>query len=281
MVRLRRGRVTRARPRRSKGKRRSTTRRRITRRPVMSRKRILNLTTRKKRDTMIQWNGTDTTATSILATATPCVMPWIPTARNLDPSSLVFNEAARSSTSTFMRGLQENMVIATNDGTPWEIRVVAFTYKGDRLLADTGTSYYTKIALNAMVRQALPYTLGTVPTLRSVLFRGATAIDWNDPIIAPLDTENLKICMDKRFSVKSGNNSGTYVRKKMWHPMNRTLKYNDDEDGESTDPSFLSTLGRPGMGDYYVCVIVSPQGNPLPSSAIKFEFNSTLYWHEK
>jgi len=229
---------------------------------------------------MINWNGTNFSPVVISASEGVVCIPWIATARDFDGASLPYNEAARTETSCFMRGLAENVNFNTNDSTPWEIRCIAFTYKGLALTQDPGTVFYTQTS-QGMVRANNRYPLSALPTLRSILFRGSTANDWADPQIAPLDNANVKVCMDYNFSVKSTNDLGTFVRKKMWHKMGHNLKYNDDERGEGTDSSFLSTPGRPGMGDYYVCFIVSSGGAPLTGSQISIEFNSTLYWHEK
>lgn len=258
--------------------RRSVRTRRVTRRPTMTRKRILNTSSTKKRDTMLGWNGTAAAPTQI-GPGSPTVIPFLATYRTLDANSVVFDEASRTKSLCYMRGLAENIVFNTNDSTPWQARVIGFTFKGPTITNDAAT-YFVQ-GSNGVLRSASPYQLASVPTLRSLLFRGATAIDWLDPQIAPLDTRNLNIMMDRRVDIRSGNGFGTFKRIKFWHPLNKNLKYNDDEHGGGEDASGVSTFGQQGMGDYYVIIVVTALGAPLTTSLCNVEFNSTLYWHEK
>ena len=95
---------------------------RYRRRPTMSRRRILNITTKKKQDTMVPVVPADLIATSVVAQAVtipgtaPQVMVWVATARDrASPSEDQESESRRTSQTVYMRGLKERVNILTNN----------------------------------------------------------------------------------------------------------------------------------------------------------------------
>ena len=185
------------------------------------------------------------------------------------------------SDATFAKGYAETFTIQTNSGDPWEFRYVAFTYKGDYLTDAPGTQFYsTDPASNSgtqMTRTAGVYQPGFLANLEEVLFKGTKGSDWSSEQIAPLDTTRVKVLLDRKFIVRSGNDSGTCYRKRIYIPLNHNLHYAGDEESRG----FLSTGGKPGMGDLYVVIFANVGGSATTGSLATILFNGTYYWHER
>lgn len=116
----------------------------------MTRKRILNIVTAKKRDTMVPvTNGTlnptnpSSTLPAILTpgktppTGTPAYtycIPWIPTARQTASGSAPGAQLAKlTSGHPYMVGLSERITVSTTGPVPWQWRRICFTFKGPDL----------------------------------------------------------------------------------------------------------------------------------------------------
>lgn len=279
-------------------KRRSypTTRRRYPRK--MSNKRVLNLTSRKKRDNMLSWsnttvalpvgNSTYGTGPAVLRGDQTYIFGWMPTARDfLDGNNnpgVVSDVAMRTSQTCFMRGLSEAINVRTNTGAAWQWRRVCFTYKGNGLTTaanDVPYQYFTQRNIG-MVRTM--NNLNTSPKgdlLLSILFRGQQNADWLNVFNAPLDTTRVSVKFDRTRSIASGNDSGVVRTYKHWLPMNKNLVYDDDENGDGTATRFTSTTGKAGMGDYYVVDFIQCSDGADSSDTMAVLPEASLYWHEK
>lgn len=264
----------------------------------MTKKRILNATSRKKVDNMISYTnvtlanpqgGTTYTATGAVMPATQqYIFPWCATARNADNATnvrgTVTDVAARTAQTCFMRGLSENIEITTNDGLPWQWRRICFTLKGTGMTSIiTGTGMGLAVETNNGWLRVVNTAYGNtaVGGLQSLLFRGAAGVDWSNIMTAPCDNTNVSIKYDKTCTISSGNEDGMIRNYRRWHPMNKNLVYNDDEQGGTESFSAYSTTGKPGMGDYYVVDIFQPRTGGTSSSQLRFEPSAKLYWHEK
>ena len=135
------------RPRKSSYRKRPRTRR-PTRRTMRPTKRsILNLTSRKKRDVMLQTSNTSSTGAAKAPAVGATVINgsnggwfyWSPTARDLDTvagqPNTVSQEASRTSTTCFARGLSERLDIQTSSSVPWKWRRICFWTKSKEFLA--------------------------------------------------------------------------------------------------------------------------------------------------
>lgn len=269
----------------------------------MSKKRILNATSRKKRDTMLTWSNT----TNSGAARSPAVGPlfvngsqlgtflWVATARDLTPGTTgglatVANESSRTASTCYMRGLSEHIRIQTSSGVPWFHRRICFTSKGQSLVSplagDTGALFPYLETSNGMVRPFINITIDSTlqnyrNNLFNVVFKGQEGVDWNDIVSAPLDTRRISVKFDKTWTLHSGNTNGIVRERKLWHGMNHNLVYDDDESGLTEAPAFYSTDSKAGMGDYYVLDLIVPGTSATSSDAIRLETTSSLYWHEK
>jgi len=266
----------------------------------MTRRRILNMTSRKKRDTMLtltnitasaqQGSTTYVPQPAVITGGTNASPPivWCATARNnaYQGGALggTFQAATRTATECYMRGLSENIEIQVSDGVPWQWRRICFTYKGFNNAAPdiAGFSLYYQSTIDSYVRSMNMVPNNTYKdTIQGIIFKGVANLDWNDPIIAPLDTEKITVKYDKTRMIASGNEDGCIRKYKLWHPMNRTLVYGDTEAGGTINQSYYSVQSKRGMGDYIVIDYFRPRQGTSSTNQLSFSSNATLYWHEK
>lgn len=192
---------------------------------------------------------------------------FCPTAREQTNVSEVTD---RNSTTPFYRGYGETMFFFTNSSAAWRWRRIVFSTRSLRPSEALGftSSGYTRVLA--------PY--GDTATF-SLLFKGSNGTDFNDLMDAKVDSNRARVMYDKTRMLRSGAASHVH-RFKMWHPMNKTLYYDEDEAGDTETTSPWSTTGTRGLGDVFILdmfacasattgntLIVKPQG--------------TLYWHEK
>lgn len=268
------------------------------RRQYGGRKRVLNITSRKKQDTMLPWTNTTastptggstfTNQAAVLVGGNTYVFPWCCTARdntlaNGTPAT-VFATAARTATECYMRGLKERIQIQTNTGMPWQWRRICFTIKGDVLTQYNETAYKIYDENTDGWARIVSNTGGVsnlATAIRNLVFKGQVNVDWSAVFNAKVDDSRLTIKYDKTCYIRSGNASGVMRDYHRWHPMNANLVYDDDEAGTSMVPSYFSTEGRAGMGDYYVLDIIAAGSGSTTSDQLTFNPQTTLYWHER
>lgn len=274
----------------------------------MTRKKMLNVTSMKKRDTML---GTTNTNTSGVGQTTGQVQPAVITAAGTGlimfcptyrlaqlksgPAGSMINQATRTSTTCFMRGFSESVRITTSSSIPWFHRRIVFTSKDvvfrvyaasdTPILSDNtgGTSLQETVRgyTRAVINQPVNNTPATRAARFEVLFKGAEGIDWNSSMTAPVDTRRVKVHHDKLTTIKSNNERGTVVKRKYWHGMNKNLVYNDDELADVTQTSGWSVSDSRGMGDMYIVDLFFSGIGGTASDVLAFETTASLYWHEK
>lgn len=268
----------------------------------MTKKRILNVTSRKKKDTMLTTSNTSNTgAQQTIAVGSGYVAGnnagyflWAATARDLIPGTggtlaAISNEANRTATTCFMRGLSEHVRIQTSSGLLWFHRRICFTYKGDDPFntgfSDVGANQLFSETSNGTSRLFFNNNINNTPNFQnnahSTLFRGTQGNDWNDILTATVDTRRVTLKFDKTWTMQSGNAQGLVRERKLWHPMNKNLVYDDDESALGETTNNFSVGGKQGMGDYYVYDIIIPGTGGTASDLLQINSSSTLYWHEK
>nr|QVW56549.1 MAG: capsid protein [Gemykolovirus] len=283
-------------------KRRPTRKRTYRKRPMMTKRRILNATSQKKRNTMLSWsntNGIGATQTVqqgnlfVSGSTGYAWVPWHATGQTLTALSTEPNDASRTSTICYMKGLAENLKFQTSSGLPWFHRRICFTIKGPNpfaginvldTTANQTTNFYAdtsngieRLFFNLQVNNSTT----TVSNQQELLFKGTRGKDWVDPIIAPVDTTRVSVRYDKTFTISSGNSNGVVREKKLWHAMNKNLAYDDEESGAGKYSTYYSVDSKVGMGDFYVLDIIQPGTGGTTSDLLLMSANSTLYWHEK
>lgn len=274
--------------------------RRYTRKRPMSKRSILNTSSRKKRNGMMTVTNTSNTGASQPIAAGSAYVNgasggyflWSPTAMDLNSTASTRNPAMRTSSTCYMKGLSEHIRIQTNTGVPWFHRRICFTSRGTSPFnaavtpdapinptlpyADTSNGIQ-RLFLNANVNNQ-PSTLdGQV----GILFKGQRSVDWSDYLIAPVDTTRVTLKFDKVWTMQSGNTNGIVRERKLWHPMNKNLVYDEDENGEVESSTFFSTDAKAGMGDYYVLDLFGGGAGAAATDILLVTANSTMYWHEK
>lgn len=263
----------------------------------MNNKRILNVTSRKKKDNMCNYTNTVpgtpaggsnyTSSAAILQGGTTYIFPWIASARpGTDANSVnatPIEQASRTSSTCYMRGLKEKIQIQTSTGMAWQWRRICFTAKGDRFYQNDASGYRWSLLTNAGVVRVVNSIAGTTQGSNFVdaLFDGANGVDWVSPFTAKVDRDVLSVKYDKTVIIQSGNDTGVMRNFNRWHAMNKNLVYDDDEAGDAEVSNRYSTSGRQGMGDYYVVDIISGGTGSSSSDNLSFQPEATLYWHEK
>lgn len=290
-----------AQPPRKSGGRRSRrkypTKRRTSRK--MTKKRILNITSRKKRDIMQQVTNMDSGTTvpgalgareAFMNGNSTFMVPWIATARpalNVDgtPGAPV-EEAVRTSKVCYMRGVKERISLRSADGAPWKWRRICFRLKGNTIYRQASaaqliTFFEENGARSGSMRPATNWnnTPALADEVKRVIFAGTYQVDWADQMLAPLDTNRISVAYDKTISLQAGNESGFIRTYNRWHGMNKNLNYDDDQDGTDMSLRQFSTEGSHGMGDYYIIDFFKSNGEAAAQLGLRY--NATLYWHEK
>ncbi|QCS37571.1 capsid protein [Tortoise genomovirus 13] len=257
-----------------------------------TRKRILNITTKKKRDSMMPWSvldGADAAAPAFMTADKGYQLIWCPTARDKSTQSgqvdmdAKADEAARQSTEVFMRGLKETIQCIPNNGKTWQWRRVCFTLKGAAINSSNGLNQPQPFIenTNGYTRALINYNSTQVGAdMLDMVFRGTQNVDWSNVMTASTDQRRVTIKYDRVRILGSGNAEGRVHQYSLWHPMNKTLVYDDDEAGGQTSLDYFSVSSKAGMGDYYVMDIFQcPNGTG--SDNLTFSPEATLYWHER
>jgi len=270
----------------------------------MTRKRILDITTTKKRDQMMSYsnargpNGTTpepansggTDSGSVNLIAAPALIrgnggvyffPWIATARNINPT--VDLPTSRNRETVYMRGLKERIRVETNSGASFRWRRIAFTQKGSLLWASTnGGALWDINRPDIGAGRNVSLISATARTVFDrTLFKGTFGKDYRNYMDAIVDRQTVNVKMDKIFNIRSGNGSGVCKTYNIWHPMNSNLVYDDDESGDGIIGNLLSTNSKQGMGDYYIVDIIQGVSAATADDIMVFDPTATLYWHEK
>lgn len=248
-----------------------------------SRRRILNIASKKKQDNMLATRldagGNNPTVGAFTIPGTGGQFLWSPTIRDRasgatpsDPTSV----SVRESDICYMRGLRESIIFASNSAASWRWRRVCFTCKGlpfgPQVALETNNGW-TRLLWNIA-------GTGVLSTAVDTVFRGTQGIDWVDFFVAKVDTNRVKVYSDTLRTFSSGNQAGKYFKDKKWYPMNENLVYNNDERGEGETATTASTTGRAGMGDYYIMDLFDCT-TLAAADTLFFQPEATLYWHEK
>lgn len=270
----------------------------------MSRKSVLNLTSTKKRDTLLSVTNSTSTgttqATAQLAGTTVNGLDgafyiFCPTARDLTTVAgnigSIAQSAQRTATTCFMRGFSEHLRIQTNSAVPWFHRRICFATRGSifngpgtgtpiaqyRPYYDDSTRGIARYWLNAANNNQASFN----GLLQGVLFKGTYNQDWNDLITAIVDNTRVDLKFDKTFVYRSGNQTGIVKEHKLWHGMNKNLTYDDDESGDTEVSNYFSVTDKRGMGDYYIVDIIQAGEGSTGTDLMRINNTSSLYWHEK
>lgn len=274
----------------------------------MSTRALLNKTSRKKRNTMLQYANTSTVNGNsvtigpgpLVVNGNAAVCLFSPTAMDIlngsGSAGSITEQAVRTSTTAYMKGFSEHIRIQTSSGLPWFWRRITFCAKrptifnqfspadlaptqrnsGNTSFVDT-TNGMERLYFNQVINNAG----NTQNAWYSVLFKGENGKDWNDVLSAPVDTSRVDLKSDRSITIKSGNAAGTVRDFKFYYPMNKNLVYDDDESGDAQTSSYLSVQDKRGMGDYYILDFFFTGTGGATTDLLQLTSTSTMYWHEK
>lgn len=213
---------------------------------------------------------------------------WCATAR---PMAQVGDQPAaraqRSAHECYIRGVKERITFQTNNGACWVHRRIIFSAKGlATTLMTTGAAspIYYQNGVNGMTRVISNHRgRPTETALFPILFRGVDAVDYNGALHAKIDTSRITLHYDRRFVIGSGNSNAVWRPRNFWHPINKTLVYNNDETASKENDSAVSVfaaLGKAGIGDVIIVDIIDC-AEPVTANTLLFNPSATLYWHER
>lgn len=252
-----------------------------------STRRLLNITSTKKRDnqmpTVFTYNGGSPSAGGLAIPGNiPATLLFSPTTRDRDPLGNSTSESLRTNDRCYYRGFKERVMINTTTAASWRWRRIVFACKGitSRIPGLRG-NYETNAGWPRALVNLSGDPAGTLRNgLEELLFEGQAGIDWLTTYTAKVDTKRVTLMYDKTRVINSGNQLGKFATYNMWHPINKNVVYDNDEQGEGKTNSAISTTSREGLGDVFVVDLFScATGNA--ADALGFEPECTTYWHEK
>lgn len=208
-----------------------------------------------------------------------------PTAR-VPASAISPNSAERVKSRCFVKGFSERINFRTDTGETWRWRRIVFstTSLAPYLSQNYLTHYYD--GTNGHARSMINIRSGAWSTdldrVYSVIFEGTRAADWANPLTAKVDRNKVKIYADQIFAIQSNNSRGTDKNFKFWYPINKTIVYDEDEEGANNKQYSRWSDGKMGagkVGDVFIFDILSSNENTTGDTAI-FSPHCTYYWHE-
>lgn len=280
--------------RRTRRSRRPIRRRPVRRRPIRrrvprrrSRRTLLNITSQKKRDTLVpthylssSWSLGGITIEGGSGNGTQPFL-FCPTAR---PLSITDNKAQNSRTSTtpYYRGYAETVRISTVTDKPWTWRRVVFASNAIKHASDSVRNWYDAAPYG--ITRAIHPLVGTnvIPYIQGECFQGTVSVDFVDYTSGMLNRDRIRVISDRTVTLFSGNASGIQRVFKNWYPLSRTMIYDDREDGDvKTSNPYSVAASKATLADVYVLDFFKPASNATSSDKLYFEPQGCIYWHER
>jgi len=265
-------------------------RRRYTgRRRKMTSRRVRDIASRKKYDTIFGATSNDVQSTgqANIFAGTNYFM-WCPTWRQRRTAST--DEHVRANQEVFMRGIKDRIMVSATFSLIHR-RVCFWSH---RRIDDARPFVFD----NPDVIDAPSYQrrnlVALYPNLDEeifeYLFKGTVGFDYseNSRWDTPLDNKRVKVVYDKQYTITpnyaapDGAQFGKTLTRKLWHPINRKVLYDDDEEGADVNGSGWSAQTPESLGNYYVLDIFST-GQSIEGSNDQvgtYMPESTTYWHE-
>lgn len=217
---------------------------------------------------------------------------WCASQRKLSVSAL---DSARNTQSVYVKGLMDTYRIEIQNA-PWEWRRIVFATKARMVGGNDQSQTYLqslsfedRTAANARVvgqgtaagQPAIQIEgTGTGIDAFDDVFKGLRGVDWTNYFTASTDKSLIKVLSDKRFRVSSGNESGAAKVKKFYTPINKTLVYDDQENGTDQLTNGWSSNSA-GIGNIYVLdMFWNEAGGDITVADMIWTAESTMYWHE-
>lgn len=258
--------------------------RRYRRRPLRSRA-VRNIASAKKYDTMLGSTGESEPPLpdSFPIYAGSNYMLWCPTYRPHDEES---GPHHRNAWRVFWRGVRERILLSVS----FEVihrRVCFWSYRrhdeGAPILNPETSSWRRPLRRISPIDD---------PEIFEQLWKGTLDEDYseNNRWNAPLDNRRYTIVYDKSYTINPnydvGENSafGKSRSRKMWHPLNCTLMYDQDEAGIGDLDSAWAALAPATGANFYILDIFSTGqdlGDDTSQRVGTFTTTANVYWHEQ
>lgn len=188
-------------------------------------------------------------------------------------------ESTRTATTCFMKGLAMNDTVIINNTDPWYWRRILFRMKTkDIVNATTSANYPLYLETSIGYSRVHNFDSPSVAPAESFLFRGIQGTDWQQRLIAFIDTRRVDLVSDKTIIINS-EGGPTVRRTKTYTPLNKNFVYDDDENGGQENSNAFSVMDKQGMGDLYVYDLFGSY--TATTGQLSWTSEATLYWHEK
>lgn len=202
------------------------------------------------------------------------------TARNTVSLSASYSKAQREKKNIFIRGFKEVVHIETTTAAPWQWRRIVFSVKAlSRHASIDGQVAYN--STDGYMRGVKETDAALRAALEPIIFQGKSQTDWLTSMVAPINTSSVTLHSDVTRSIQSGNGLGQLRTYHIWTPINKSLVYNDVEDGPNYTPSRYSVDDKRGMGDLYCFDLFRSSLGSIAADVLDWRPNCTLYWHER
>lgn len=289
-------------------------RQRYRRRAGVSRKRILNVSTRKLKDTMpcVAINSSGGAQLPGVPYSLTGDQDWAfafcPNARDSHLNSTTAFPIGqrgmyqRTLSDVFIRGYKEMVTLATNSGAPWLWRRLVVTMKVPLWSQFPSLTVQRQVPLDGGRSSGQTRTLynfgsvnGTETDLAkkvyAILFEGTLDVDWHNVFNAKPDKRFVRVISDRQTNIQNTNDYGMLRNYKRWYPLNGTMHYAEKEEGDKIKDdmdvavnenaeSKFSADGIKGVGDMWVFDFFSCPSRD-PTDVMKLQPNGTAYWHER
>ena len=248
-------------------------------------RRVRNIASAKKYDTMLGSSGTNEPPIpdNFPIFAGSNYMLWNATYRPHDVES---GPHHRNSWRVFWRGVRERILLSVS----FEVihrRVCFWSYRRH----EEGNPIYDQ-ATNLWRRPLRRITPIDDPDIFEQLWKGTLDEDYseNNRWNAPIDNRRYKIVYDRSYTINpnydvgEGSAFGKSRSRKMWHPMNATIMYDEDEAGINDLDSPWAAFNPDYCGNFYILDIFSTGqdlGDDTSQRVGTFTTTANVYWHEQ
>lgn len=257
--------------------RRKYSKKKYAKRAKVTNRRIANVASTKKSDTMVGAFGSDgtwnkTAITTIAADGNYHSIGWCPTARYRSA-----DENQRNRATVYMKGIAENILLTTNSDVPWVWRRIVFRttdiYSQFASL-DTNDTTLKTYYRNMNVDQTQN------PVVVEDLLTGYNGTDWVDPLNGKVNTQKYVVLEDKVRMITTASTRGVFKKIKKYYGINKNFTYDDEENGGGESSSPWGVMDTSRGGNVYIFDMIR-SASAVAGSNVTLRVQSTLFWHEK
>lgn len=262
---------------------------------------------RKKRDTMLSAAASGTNADPASATAPDRrafisrdtvnntaagvhMFLFCPSWRYMVPNNAAYM-AYRTATRTYVKGIGEKFSLTPNDASVWYHRRVIVSLKAllstnialnDAIGAQSGVNATSYRQFRDLTGQQTGGYQIVWDIIQAQLFTGIKTVDWTDQMTARIDRARFNVHADFKYAIRSGNQASSPKMPSFYTPINKTIQYDDEENGVSITPNAYSVSNKIGLGNIYVIdMFETPEPISATTSTMTIDSTMTYYWHER